>query len=94
MTRFGLPVAGSVGKGCASRASLSLGRKNAASVIFSGLNKRASRNSDRRVPATVSTTRPSKSTDRLYSQTSPGWCASGALESRSTSSAGVTPRDS
>ena len=89
-----MPVAGSVGNGCASRPIFSLGSEKAASAIFSGLNKRASRNSESLAPDAASTTRPRTSTDRLYSHTSPGLCASGAFASRSTSSAGVTPRDS
>src|SRR5829696_7323959 len=70
---FGAPLAGSTAKGGDSRAILSAGTEKPVSVIFSGLNSRSSRNSDRRLPDAFSTTRPSTSTARLYSQVVPGW---------------------
>jgi hypothetical protein len=69
---FGWPLARSTASGWATRPILPLGTQNAVSCIFSGSNSRSARKSPRRLPEPASTTRPSKSTARLYSQIVPG----------------------
>ena len=63
------------------------------SDIASGLKRRSSRNALNVLPVTASTTRPSTSVEKPYSHAVPGWCRSGALLSRATSSAPVSVRE-
>src|SRR3989442_7591356 len=63
---------GQSGSASPTRPSLSFSTKKPVSVILSGLNTRASRNRPSVVSDAASTTRPSTSVDRLYSQTVPG----------------------
>ena len=66
------PVTGSLAKGCARRATLPFGTRNAVSVILSGVKIRSWKNCPSVMPLTASTTRPSTSVERLYSQAEPG----------------------
>ena len=66
------PVTGSLAKGCARRTTLPFGTRKAVSVIFSGVKIRSWKNCPSVTPLTASTTRPSTSVDRLYSQAVPG----------------------
>ena len=62
--------------------------------MASGRKMRSAKNAPRDLPEITSTTRPSTSTERLYSHAAPGWWARGTVASRSTSSALLRSRES